>query len=249
MPATEDCKHESGVLRPVVNRSKCEAKDDCVRVCPYNVFEIRKLTPEEKEPLGLIARLKVFAHGGKQAFTPREDQCHGCGLCVTACPEDSIADHPEAVEIAERIREGIAGSAFDIGTAAPLRASASLGGGRVRGRSGPSSAGELVARADTALYAAKDGGRPGLCQRGLTAGPRTQRVYRSRTRWKASPPGTPTTDRGRPADGRHPAERVDAVGRRRPPGRSMPSVDRCWLAWPSSAPTLRPRSRRPTPRG
>jgi len=36
-----------------------------------------------------VGRLKVFAHGGRQAFAVRADACHACGLCV-ACPERAI---------------------------------------------------------------------------------------------------------------------------------------------------------------
>jgi NAD-dependent dihydropyrimidine dehydrogenase PreA subunit len=74
----------------VIDSSRCEAKEDCVRVCPYNVFSIRKLTHDERASLGLLTRFKVFVHGGKQAFVSRPDDCHGCGLCVTACPEKAI---------------------------------------------------------------------------------------------------------------------------------------------------------------
>jgi 4Fe-4S ferredoxin len=59
-------------------------------VCPYGVFEIRRLTVEEKAPLSLIGRLKLFAHGGEQAFAVRADACRACGKCVTACPEHAI---------------------------------------------------------------------------------------------------------------------------------------------------------------
>lgn len=89
MPETPECKGQ-GRLVPVIDSSRCEAKEDCVRVCPYNVFSIRKLTDAERASLGLLTRFKVFVHGGKQAFVTRPDDCHGCGLCVTACPEKAI---------------------------------------------------------------------------------------------------------------------------------------------------------------
>lgn len=88
---TPDCKHPAGVFAPVVDRSRCEAKDDCVRVCPYDVFEIRQLSADDKRALSLIGRLRSWAHGGKQAFAVRAEDCRACGLCVEACPEAAIS--------------------------------------------------------------------------------------------------------------------------------------------------------------
>ncbi len=74
----------------MIDRNRCEAKEDCVRVCPYDVFIIREVTPGERAGLTLLGRLKLFAHGGKQAFAVNAKDCHGCGLCVKACPEKAI---------------------------------------------------------------------------------------------------------------------------------------------------------------
>lgn len=89
-PSTVTCDPQPSPLRPVINRSRCEGKEDCLRVCPYNVFEIQRVTEEEKAALKVFARLKLFAHGGKQAYAVRADACHACGLCVSACPEKAI---------------------------------------------------------------------------------------------------------------------------------------------------------------
>jgi NAD-dependent dihydropyrimidine dehydrogenase PreA subunit len=89
MPSRDACK-EPGRLVPLIDRSSCEGKEDCVAVCPYHVFTVRKLTAAERASLGLLTRFKVFVHGGKQAFVARPDDCHACGLCVTACPEQAI---------------------------------------------------------------------------------------------------------------------------------------------------------------
>jgi 4Fe-4S ferredoxin len=84
------CKQPAGVVRPVIDANRCEGKADCLRVCPYDVFELRKLTDDERSALSLTARLKVWVHGGKQAFVLNGGQCHACGLCVAACPETAI---------------------------------------------------------------------------------------------------------------------------------------------------------------
>jgi NAD-dependent dihydropyrimidine dehydrogenase PreA subunit len=86
----DDCKKEPGELAPHVDRSKCEGKSDCVRVCPYDVFEVRRIDDGDYAALSLFARLKVRAHGMKSAYTPRADACRACGLCVEACPEKAI---------------------------------------------------------------------------------------------------------------------------------------------------------------
>jgi len=74
----------------VIDAARCEGKADCLRVCPFDVFEIRKLSADERRALPLMAKIKVAVHGGKQAFAARADQCHACGLCVAACPEQAI---------------------------------------------------------------------------------------------------------------------------------------------------------------
>jgi 4Fe-4S ferredoxin len=86
----EPCAPEGGRVAPLIDRSRCEAKEDCVRVCPYRVFEVRRLTDVERQELGWLARAKLLVHGGRQAFAVRAADCHACGLCVKACPEKAI---------------------------------------------------------------------------------------------------------------------------------------------------------------
>lgn len=79
-----------GVLRPVIDRNRCEGKGDCVAVCPHDVFTLGTLPIDDRSWLSWVGRLKGFAHGWQQAFTPDADRCMACGHCVTACPERAI---------------------------------------------------------------------------------------------------------------------------------------------------------------
>ena len=79
-----------GKMVPVVDRNRCEAEEQCVQVCPYNVFEVRKLSPEERSELSLLGRVKAWARGNRQAFVVRPEDCHVCQLCIKACPEQAL---------------------------------------------------------------------------------------------------------------------------------------------------------------
>lgn len=89
-PNDANCRYPPDVVAPEVDPHRCEGKEKCANVCPYGVFEIRKLTRDERAGLPFFVRLKVAAHGGKQAFPTLAGECHGCGSCVEACPEDAI---------------------------------------------------------------------------------------------------------------------------------------------------------------
>jgi NAD-dependent dihydropyrimidine dehydrogenase PreA subunit len=86
----ERCNADHGTWTPLVDHGKCEAKGDCVEVCPNDVFEVRPIDPQDLAALGFIGKLKVRAHGSKTAYTPNVDACRACGLCVVACPEHAI---------------------------------------------------------------------------------------------------------------------------------------------------------------
>jgi 4Fe-4S ferredoxin len=86
----ERCHAEPGAWTPIIDHARCEAKGDCVAVCPHDVFEIRPIALADYEALGFLGKLKVTAHGRKSAYTPRLDSCQACGLCVVACPEKAI---------------------------------------------------------------------------------------------------------------------------------------------------------------
>ena len=88
--APESCRPEAGELAPVIDLARCEGKADCLRVCPYDVFEVRVATSAERRSLGLLAQVKSLAHGHIKAFAIHPDQCHACGYCVEACPETAI---------------------------------------------------------------------------------------------------------------------------------------------------------------
>ena len=84
------CRADAGSHVPVVDRSRCEGKQDCVEVCPYSVFEVRRIKDADFQALSFLGRLKSRAHGRKTAYTPRATDCRACGLCVVACREKAI---------------------------------------------------------------------------------------------------------------------------------------------------------------
>lgn len=85
-----DCEPEAGAVAPIINHHGCEGAGDCVAVCPYDVFSVRKLDAAELKALPLGSWIKVKVHGGKQGFVTNGEACHACGLCVKACPEHAI---------------------------------------------------------------------------------------------------------------------------------------------------------------
>jgi 4Fe-4S ferredoxin len=85
-----ECAGTPGKVAPVVDRNRCEAKADCVVVCPYHVFEVRALAPGDRAGMSWLGRLRTWGHGGRQAYVVRPGDCHACNRCVDACPEDAI---------------------------------------------------------------------------------------------------------------------------------------------------------------
>ncbi len=85
-----DCKHEPGQFAPVIDRNRCEGKEECVVVCPYDVFTMGTVAAEQRKGLSLIGKVKGYVKGWHQAFATNAQACHACGLCVTACPEKAI---------------------------------------------------------------------------------------------------------------------------------------------------------------
>jgi NAD-dependent dihydropyrimidine dehydrogenase PreA subunit len=85
-----DCKHPAGRFAPVIDPNRCEGKSACAAECPYDVFVVRRRERAELPGLGLLGTVKWWVHGGLQAEAVKADRCHGCGKCVTACPESAI---------------------------------------------------------------------------------------------------------------------------------------------------------------
>lgn len=90
------CSELSGKVAPVVDRNRCEGSGACVRVCPFKVFEIRILDPQDRSALSVRGKLKAWAHGGSQAYLANPRNCHACRLCIDACPEKALELGPFA---------------------------------------------------------------------------------------------------------------------------------------------------------
>ncbi len=86
----EKCGADAGAYRPVIDRNACEGKRDCVEVCPYGVFEVRRIDDEDFFRLSFLGKLKSRAHRRLSAYTPQANLCQACGLCVVACPEKAL---------------------------------------------------------------------------------------------------------------------------------------------------------------
>ena len=63
---------------------------DCVRVCPYDLFEVRALPPHDRASRSLMGKMKAWAHGNRQASVVHGPNCHAGGLCIKACPEQAL---------------------------------------------------------------------------------------------------------------------------------------------------------------
>jgi 4Fe-4S ferredoxin len=85
-----ECRAVSGEFVPVIDRAKCEGKADCVEVCPFHVFEVRRIADTDFAKLGVFAKLNSIVHARKTAYTPLASACQACGKCVAACPEKAI---------------------------------------------------------------------------------------------------------------------------------------------------------------
>ena len=66
-------------VSPVIDRNRCEGKNDCVTVCPEDVFEVRTIDEADFARLSFFGKLKSRAHGRKTAYTPKASACESCG--------------------------------------------------------------------------------------------------------------------------------------------------------------------------
>jgi 4Fe-4S ferredoxin len=78
------------MLIPIIDRSRCDGKQDCVAVCPFDVFAMQRLTALDLAMFSVPPRKAHKLVGKWQAFTVRAEACHACNLCVVACPENAI---------------------------------------------------------------------------------------------------------------------------------------------------------------
>ena len=91
---TKPCQAPPGTYTIEIDRNKCEGKGRCVEVCPFHVFEVRRIEVEDFARLSFVGKLKSRAHGRITAYMPNLAACQACGRCVAACPEDALVLRP-----------------------------------------------------------------------------------------------------------------------------------------------------------
>ncbi len=75
-----DAIHMNAVGLPVVNEDKCVACNDCVEVCPRDLFSLQPVTHR------LWVACKSLAEGD-QALAECEVACNGCARCAADAPD------------------------------------------------------------------------------------------------------------------------------------------------------------------
>ncbi len=73
-----------------VNRNKCDGCGRCAANCPGNVFIVREVSQAEYNGLSLFGKLKLKAKGKLRSYVLSEENCVGCGTCVSICHERAI---------------------------------------------------------------------------------------------------------------------------------------------------------------
>ncbi len=84
------CKPIPTKVGPLIDMNKCEGREECVKVCPYDVFEMHLLSGQEKSESNPARTMENRSNGNRKAYTANIESCHACGVCVTACPEKAI---------------------------------------------------------------------------------------------------------------------------------------------------------------
>jgi len=57
--------------RPVIDHGRCEAKRECIAVCPNDVFEVRRMHEVDFRSLGVLGKLRTTAHRRMTAYAVR----------------------------------------------------------------------------------------------------------------------------------------------------------------------------------
>src|SRR5208283_3034138 len=87
-------EQKPGIFVPIVDRTKCEgghhhqcknAGTPCIKACPYSVLQVLPLKAFDKHLLSTSERFRAWAHGNRQAYVTKPQECTACGLCVEAC--------------------------------------------------------------------------------------------------------------------------------------------------------------------
>ena len=55
---------ENPDLLAFVDRARCEARGPCVGVCPVRAIRVRPVSDADRQAMGALARMKLWAHGG-----------------------------------------------------------------------------------------------------------------------------------------------------------------------------------------
>ena len=70
-----NCDEAGGKLMPIVNFNSCGGKEDCVSVCPYDVFEMQPISKEDKTKLNLKENSKPFSLRKSLRYQSRPMPC------------------------------------------------------------------------------------------------------------------------------------------------------------------------------
>ena len=84
-------KSKSTADGPVsVNHNACDGCGSCVEVCPMGVFEMIRISEEERKNLSFPGKLKVRIKGTTKSSVAYPEACITCGKCATMCHERAI---------------------------------------------------------------------------------------------------------------------------------------------------------------